>query len=107
MIIIIDKQEVTGNRVSVAHIAPLAELDIMDISSQHQLTLNAITMANLLVVTDAETKEYIVLKDRYSYNDDASPFKTGMVYKSSTLAPKLEQWLSIRHQWMEREEYND
>ena len=65
MIVILEKSEIYGNRASVARLAPLEELDILDVLSRDQLTLQSVQYCNLLIVTDRLNNVFRIFKDRY------------------------------------------
>ena len=65
MIVILEKSEIFGNRASVAREAPLEELDLLDVLSREQLTLQSVQYCNLLIVTDRLNNVFRIFKDRY------------------------------------------
>lgn len=92
MIIILDKTEVVGHWATVAHNAPLKDLDATDVLNKDQVTMSLFDHATLFIVTDAEYSEFKVFKD------DQGVFEVGKVYTTGEIGGwtwlYISRWLS-------------
>lgn len=65
MIIIVDKNELTGRVGEFAKQLPLDEIDVFELIDNQKVTMEAVRMANLFIVTDYTNAEFRVMKHRY------------------------------------------